>query len=428
MLAMKFVRSCRASCAWFAALCSFVCVGWSQEAPKLGVNTSQPEELVINQIKKTVVFFTTSYIENNQRKSWGGTGFLILAPVSGTEKGGLVWLVTNKHLLHPPDRPFFDQVTIRVNTTESSPLAGQAQDLRMPVVDQAGNLRWVVDDDPSVDLTIVPVSPDKTQDVMWTSTDTFLTRESFKKLRVTENDDILFAGLFASYYGRKRNYPLVRHGKLALVTDERIPIDSRDATKTEDLILAEVTSIPGNSGSPVFLRIGGIREGDAPKSGFQYYLLGIMQGCFTTSTDVSFDLTATARGELPENSGIAAVIPAENLLHLLSLPQAKSLTFVAQANSLRNQGKYNDAETFYKQAISQIEAPGPSKDPQLAGVLDEYAEMLTLSGRKTDAENIKKRAASIRSAIAVLPSVPSTRSCDDAECLKLLTSSAGSPP
>src|SRR5271157_5412703 len=242
MLVMKFVQSCRASSAWFAALCTFVCLGWSQEAPKMSVNTSQPGELVINQIKKTVVFFTTSYIENNQRKSWGGTGFLIIAPVPGTEKGGLVWLVTNKHLLHPPDRPFFDQVTIRVNTTESSPLAGQAQDLTMPVVDRAGNLQWVVDDDPSVDLAIVPTSPDKILDLMWTSTDTFLTRESFKKLRVTENDDVLFAGLFASYYGRKRNYPLVRHGKLALVTDERIPIDSRDATKTEDLILAEVTS------------------------------------------------------------------------------------------------------------------------------------------------------------------------------------------
>jgi hypothetical protein len=137
---------------------------------------------------------------------------------------------------------------------------------------------------------------------------------------------VFFTGLYANYPGNKRNFPIVRHGKLALVTNERIPIDSRDHNKTEDLILAEVTSFGGNSGSPVFVRIGGIREGGTtPLAGYSYYLLGVMQGFFSESADILFDITAM-HGTVSQNSGIAAVIPAEKISQILATPRAKAMT------------------------------------------------------------------------------------------------------
>jgi hypothetical protein len=76
------------------------------------------------------------------------------------------------------------------------------------------------------------------------------------------------------YQGVRRNFPIVRHGKLAMISDEPIPWSDG---VTEDLYLADLMSFGGNSGSPVLLRLGGVSETGAI-SGYRYVLLGVMQG------------------------------------------------------------------------------------------------------------------------------------------------------
>jgi len=176
-------------------------------------------------------------------------------------------------------------------------------------------------------------------DVAAVPTDQFMTTDPFKKLNINENDEVLFAGLFAAYRGIKRNFPIVRHGRLALITDERIPVPVPfNPNLTEQLILAEVTSFGGNSGSPVFLRVGGIRDGTPAVAGYSYYLLGVMQGFFQEGTDFSLEITPLLRGSVSENSGIAAVIPAEEILHILQTPRARALTLLTIANTYLNDG------------------------------------------------------------------------------------------
>lgn len=123
------------------------------------------------------------------------------------------------------------------------------------------NFYWLADTDESVDLALQQVGLSDSMDALTFPSEAFVTGDTFRKFRVNETDDVLFTDLFAAYPGSKRNLPIVRHGKLALVTDERIPVNTRE---TEKLILAEVTSFGGNSGSPVFFRLGGIREGGPP--------------------------------------------------------------------------------------------------------------------------------------------------------------------
>ena len=113
-----------------------------------------------------------------------------------------------------------------------------------------------------MDLAVTPVQINHDViDYKTIQSDLFATKDLLQKQHVNENDEILFTGLFAWNPGAKKNYPIVRHGKLARLAEERIPLDRTNPTKTVEVHLADVMSFGGNSGSPVFLRLGGVREG-----------------------------------------------------------------------------------------------------------------------------------------------------------------------
>jgi hypothetical protein len=377
------------------------CTGGQQAAiqKQEGAAQGAPDEqraLAIDQIKETVVFFQTSYLESGQRKAWSGTGFFIHAVDPRIPGRGCVWLVTNKHMLHPPDRPYFDAVVVRANTKELGPQGEHYVDLTLPVKDNAGALYWITDpDDETVDLALFRLLPDESKlDVRWISVDSFATKEVFTKLRINENDEVLFAGLFTAYPGAKRNFPIVRHGKIALVTDERVPTNPRDPRQTVELILAEVTSFGGNSGSPVFARIGGVREGAATASlgGYSYYLLGVMQGFFLERSDIVLELTTTIQGSVGQNSGIAGVVPADKILRILATRHARAMTDLAVAGVFRNEGRFAEAEQLYEAAIAALETAAGKGHPHVAAALEEYALFLRKTGRYGEAKRAESRA------------------------------------
>lgn len=370
----------------------------AQPSQPQAAKQSKPAELPIDQIKRIVVFFHTPYEQNGEARSWDGTGFFIFEPDPRLENRGVIWLVTNRHVIRPPNGRYFDKVGFRVNTKAIQPDGNQFAEGSLPVMDAAGNLYWCVDSDDTVDLALYEVSPDEEKlDVQWFPTDLFATRETFQKLRINENDDVLFTGLFASYRGAKKNFPIVRHGKLALVTDERIPVDAKNTSANENLILAEVTSFGGNSGSPVFLRVGGIREGaTAPTSAYSYYLLGVMQGFFSQGMDLTLDITAI-HGTVSQNSGIAGVIPAEEILHILDTPRARAIHDRAVAKTLADEGRFPEADDLYRESLELSERTMGMEHPDVASTLESYAAFLGSTGHAVEAEQRKSRARAIRS-------------------------------
>jgi hypothetical protein len=69
-------------------------------------------------------------------------------------------------------------------------------------------------------------------------------------------------GLFRLMSGAMRNLPVVHFGSIAMVPDERIPVqDWRDRNKTFEVegYLVETQGLEGLSGSPVFVRQSVIR-------------------------------------------------------------------------------------------------------------------------------------------------------------------------
>lgn len=310
-------------------------LGHTAESPRQQAKSEgPPKESILRQIKKSVVFIVGTSIVNGVPTQTAATGFLIFVPEPRLGKDqGYVWLVTCKHVLRQqlPDGsqgPYFRDVMVRINTKNPDPTGVKQYDwARIAVTDQNDHLLWFTDtDDATVDLAITQVHPDESAvDATWIPLDILLTKDHLKNLEIDENDEVLFAGLFAWDPGARKNYPIVRHGKIALIPEERVPLLFGHPESSADVYLAEITSYGGNSGSPVFLRLGGLRETLKGPSlgGFSYRLLGVMQGFFPEASPVAVEVNI-ARGVAGQNSGIAIVVPAEKILHILESPRTKS--------------------------------------------------------------------------------------------------------
>jgi hypothetical protein len=378
--------------------------------------TAPKPEAVIDQIKQAVVFLQGSYTRIQTASVNGvpqqvpvgsalsGTGFLIFEPEArlGPDQG-IIYLVTTKHLIREPgpkgelgEGPYFKGISVRTNRKTPSPDGTQFTSDSFPVVDDSGSLVWFIDpDDDTVDLAIAPIRLSPQAEFKTIPTPLFATRELLEQKGVNENDEILFAGLFAWYPGAKKNYPIVRHGKLALLSQERIPLDSRHPDKTVEVYLADVMSFGGNSGSPVFLRIGGIREAlpSATLIGYSYYLLGVMKGFFPEAMPFELD-GAQLYGQSAQNSGIAAVVPADKILHILGSPRVQAYSERVVAGSYTQNGNLGAAEKCYEKAISILESSVPEHS-DLASALFDYALLLRKMDRTAEAGQAEERAKKI---------------------------------
>jgi hypothetical protein len=183
-----------------------------------------PPELVIDQIKKTVVFVHGTFVNTDGKPDQiNGTGFFIFEadPRRGkTSEGherGFLWLITSKHMIRErlsdgSSGPYLTSVQVRYNLREplkdSDDQFGIAE---LPVIDADHHLLWFTHPtDETVDLATMHINVDgKTVDFRTVGTDQLATKDVIRSLNVNENDEVLFTGLFAAYSGIKKNYPIV---------------------------------------------------------------------------------------------------------------------------------------------------------------------------------------------------------------------------
>jgi len=130
--------------------------------------------------------------------------------------------------------------------------------------------------------------------------------------------DVFMVGYLYGYSGNKQNYPVIRFGKIALMTEETWYPSQRKLN--EQAYLVEIQSTPGLSGAPVILQSYQYRIND--KREFQSrlmppYIFGVNKGVLLLPK------------ELGGTQGLAAVEPGYNLQDLM-----KSI-----ANRLISQGQ-----------------------------------------------------------------------------------------
>lgn len=243
-----------------------------------------------------------------------GTGFFVTVE-SEKDPGQLVpYLITAKHVI-VADRvkgDFMDSIFIRMNTQNGK---YQFEEIFLA----KNGFRILKHNEANVDIIAIQMLPDlKNHKWNHIPQNMITTKDLFREVNIREGDDVFFIGLFNTYYGNRRNYPIARFGRVALITDEKIPWEEA-GRKTEliDAYLIECHSYGGNSGAPVFFYLGANREPGVLNTGpHQVLLAGVMKGCFTHPDEVRSEqgiLSVHAYG----NMGISAVTPAYHLYELL---------------------------------------------------------------------------------------------------------------
>ena len=239
-----------------------------------------------------------------------GTAFFVGVKDTQNSERSFVYLVTAKHVLQAPDhKSWLPNIFLRLNTKN-----GASEVVKIPVALSGPHRTVFIHADPSVDVAIIPALPDQNKfDFKFLAEDMVTTEKDYKDLNITEGSEVFFTGLFTAYVGARKNYPVVRFGKVALITDEKIKFANQDA----QLYLIESGSYGGNSGSPVFFYLGADRTPGSLHLGPPVLkLAGVMSGSFLDLQPVR-TIENSGVNIAPSNMGIAAVVPAYKLHELL---------------------------------------------------------------------------------------------------------------
>jgi hypothetical protein len=176
-----------------------------------------------------------------------------------------------------------------------------------------------LESDASIDIAVIPFGIRSTEyDLLLLPENMLVTQDDFKSYNIGVGCDMFFTGMFAPYQGKKRNQPIVRFGKLAMIPDEKITFGGTQI----DAYLVETFSFGGNSGSPVFFypsadnTPGRLNLGQQPIK-----IAGVMKGFFGDIEPIMLvqptDLVPQVVPVSQSNSGIAVVIPAAHIREIL---------------------------------------------------------------------------------------------------------------
>lgn len=324
------MRLLRSSVLAMAALLSAV------SSPAQQVLTQQPgsaapKESFEATLSKSVVLITVTVA--GYPSPLEGTGFIAGVSDNRLHQGqGFTYLVTNRHVAQAT---FKDQsgeckphtvTKTEVTLNRKIPLNGDRTARLELFGPEYGSMSWFFPEDPAIDLAVLPISPSaEIYDVIAVNTNGFMTTDPSQSLTIAPGDKLFTTGFFRLYVGTHGFQPMVREGTLAMIPDDAMPSTLCDAPAK--VYLADVHIIPGNSGSPMFLGFRSLLGGLVSPSdgGLPYGLLGVVSGYMYEDSELTLRTATDYEAVLHANSGIAVVVPAEQLKALLLSPPLQRL-------------------------------------------------------------------------------------------------------
>jgi trypsin-like peptidase len=308
-------------CFHLALLTSLAQQSTSGQAP-IATATSAPQT-VIEQIRNVVAFLSVAYQDGPSTKGVIGTCFFIsVLDKRLGENQSFIYLVTNRHVAQPgiehgaayPPLGAFLRLNLIASQGEIQSFQGQ-----IPL----GNQRhWYFPQDDAVDLAILPLAPDQSiYSYQMIPSSLIATSDQVKAGDVVVGDRVVFAGYFSNFPGQKRIEPIIRQGIIAMLPDENL-----DTTlhKPGRLYLADLHAFHGNSGSPVLVNVGGTPHHGETILSDNYRLLGLISGYYPESVGFSVPAATVLTGEVRDNSGIATIVPADELNKLLNSAELRA--------------------------------------------------------------------------------------------------------
>jgi hypothetical protein len=268
------------------------------------------------------VFIYKTVEQANAGSFSGGSGFLVGVPLDGNKEKTQVYVVTCRHVLKGMQNP-----VIRLNLFPSH---------KKPPV-ETNRLRWI--DHPDLDdLAVYPLPIDFQEepeyDVTWVSWEYLV--DSSRNAVIFPGDEVFMIGRFISHEGNGQNAPAVRFGNISMMASQPMKSQFKDDQET---FLVEHRSLPGYSGSPVFVYLNPSQPrpptwltpwqqtGDVGMDKIGPWLLGIdwvhIHNYEPVLTQRDEKSIAVPKLWVKAHTGMAGVIPAWRLADLLTSPELK---------------------------------------------------------------------------------------------------------
>jgi hypothetical protein len=294
--------------------------------------------------------------------SGGGSGFWVSVPFKANPDRSQNYAVTAKHVLDGMDNP-----VLRVNRKDGT---------SKPFV--TNRLRWK--DNGKDDLAVYALDIDENDFAIMTADISDFVDERRQQM-IYPGDEAFMVGRFISHEGKEKNSPSVRFGNISmLATETRVNAYGHD----QQTFLVEQRSLPGYSGSPVFVflnpsqprppmwMVAGNRIGKINRETTGPWLLGVdwlhihnweqvMDGCDEEAKKIPDRWVKS-------HTGMAGVIPAWKLAELLDceellVDRAKDDRRITEENKPKSYSSYDSASPDAMQITPEgAEIPVPTKD------------------------------------------------------------------
>ena len=232
----------------------------------------------------------TIRVENEWGK--GGTGFLVIRKID--QKQGKVFLVTNKHVIHPTPqgREKATFLTLFLNVREKEGMVF-GKSFQVPLAEDDHKL-WREHSEPNVDVLAVNVTSlinsQPNIENRGAEYSLFATPRILREEDITAGEEVLILGYPLGLFHPRIHSPLVRQGIVASRIGERIHLRLRSPsgeTRRVEIpgFLVDAAIVPGSSGSPVVLKpvVGRKVKGRIDMETAIPYLLGIVSAAETAS-------------------------------------------------------------------------------------------------------------------------------------------------
>jgi Trypsin-like peptidase domain len=191
-------------------------------------------------IKQAVVYLYPSKAQANIAEECGGTAFLVTMKPQGFSKN-FTYVVTNRHLVEKYGAKFI-RINLRDKTKDHDVIRGDWIYHHPPgkPSERGDDLAACEFFQSIAEYEFVPIG-----------LNAFVTRQLIDDLQIGIGEELYMVGRFANHGGTKRNLPTLRFGTIAMMPEEPI----MDDKYPQETFLAEIHTVPGYSGSPVFVHV-----------------------------------------------------------------------------------------------------------------------------------------------------------------------------
>ena len=186
-----------------------------------------------------------------------GTGFVINDSLLGYV------LVTCKHVVQDKKGNYVDSILVRQNKLLSTGEAISDTNQFVIRLRVDGRLYLAEHPNPNVDLIMIPfldfnIATPQDQYIVGLRSHFVLSKDLINKLGINEGTDVELIGfsLSSSLSWERAHYHFSRFGKVGLFTTDEFTLVVDSVPRTANYILLDMSTRPGDSGSPIFAHMG----------------------------------------------------------------------------------------------------------------------------------------------------------------------------